>query len=154
MSSHDSVEYVGDTIIEHYRHDMYYADAISANGTPATPEAVTTPRSEIIVMSNLTERCHVNSQNNNIDSQTDDFVIFDGYIRKPTKRFNIRGFLPSKTENKIAAFVRGRGPKVNKVLIFHYEHKPTVVRLNIEDNDDAYLLNNPNFWPASIVCRL
>lgn len=86
---------------------------------------------------------HVNSA----DNQYDEFGLFNGHLIKPTKRF-----LPSITENKVATFLHGRGPKVTKVSIFRYEHKPTSIRLNIEDNENAYILNDPYFWPESIVC--
>lgn len=41
-------------------------------------------------------------------------------------------------------------------LKFQYlekKYKPTVIRLNVEDDDNVNLLDDPHFWPDGVICR-
>ena len=93
------------------------------------------------------EAC-VDNGEKNMDSE-----LFE-CVKKRTKRFYLGGFLPSVTKGMIAAYVNRRGPKVTFVQIFHNrKYNSVVVRLNIEDNTNAALVEDPYFWPYDIICK-
>ena len=85
------------------------------------------------------------------DSDNDDF---SQYVRRRTRRFFVGGFEPHVTENRIAAYVRSKGPTITKVSIFRNQRrKTTVVRVNVEDDEYAERLLFTDFWPRGITCR-
>ena len=86
----------------------------------------------------------------NDDDSLDEFVE---YSRKRTKRFYIKGFKSSITEDKLSTYVWNRGLKVTKVTIFRYSYKSPVIRLNVEISDDIQHIENPFFWPKGVTCR-
>lgn len=90
------------------------------------------------------------NDNGRVPEQFDDLGEF---VRKRTKRYYIGGFMPSITESKIHGYVTYKGPKVSKVTIFRNRLKPTVIRLNVEDDDNAHLVESEGFWPDGVVCR-
>jgi len=71
---------------------------------------------------------------------------FSQYVRRRTRRFFVL--------NRIAAYVRSKGPTITKVSIFcNQRRKTTVVRVNVEDDKYAELLLFTDFWPRDITCR-
>ena len=78
--------------------------------------------------------------------------ISDNKPKRP-KRFYIGGFLPSTTETKVALYLSRRGPKVSQESIFRNKYKPTVIRLNVEDDKNVTLLDDPEIWPDGVTCR-
>jgi len=93
-----------------------------------------------------------NPEPNKVDSEAGLFQHIKR--RKRTKRYYIGGFLPSVTENEIASYVSERGPKVSKVTIFrNRKYNTATIRLNVYDNQDTSLLEEPYFWPSGVSCR-
>ena len=89
-------------------------------------------------------------QNVNVE----EFTEFSDYIRKRPKSFYIGGFRNSIDENKIYRYVSRRGPKISKVSVYRSKaHDAAVIRLNVEDDLNVSLLNDPLFWPEGVVCR-
>ena len=93
------------------------------------------------------------TENESVSLENDIRFDISDYIRKRPKRFYIGGFLPSITETKVAMYVSRRGPKVSQVSIFRNKYKPTVIRLNVEDDENVTLLDDPEFWPDGVICR-
>ena len=85
----------------------------------------------------------------------DDDGDFVQYVKKTPRRYYLGGFLPSITEDKIARYVNRRGPTVTFVRIWHSKRnkRNVVIRLNIEDNASAALVESPAFWPRGVRCR-
>ena len=85
----------------------------------------------------------------------DDDGDFVQYVKKTPCRYYLGGFLPSITEDKIARYVNRRGPTVTFVRIWHSKRnkRNVVIRLNIEDNASAALVESPAFWPRGVRCR-
>ena len=82
------------------------------------------------------------------DSDNDDF---SQYVRRRTRRFFVGGFKPHVTKNRIAAYVRSKGPTITKVSIFRNQRrKTTVVPVNVEDDEYAERLLFTDFWPRGI----
>lgn len=100
-----------------------------------------------------TSRC-VNHNANDVD-ETDDDNDFSQFIKKRAKRYYLGGFKPTITRQRIENFVSRKGPTVTWVRIWHSRRNPNnvVIRLNVEDNQFAQLLENPAFWPRGVVCR-
>ena len=50
---------------------------------------------------------------------------------------------------------RARGIKVTWIRIWKSRRNPNsaVIRLNVEDNDQANLLERRSFWPRGVTCR-
>ena len=48
-----------------------------------------------------------------------------------------------------------RGPSVTWVRIWNSKRRPNnvIIRLNVEDNEYAQLLENRSFWPRGVTCR-
>jgi hypothetical protein len=70
------------------------------------------------------------------------------------KAFTSGGFRNSITENKVFRYVNTRGPKITKVSVFKSnKYDAAVVRLNVEDDMNVALLDDPLFWPEGVVCR-
>ncbi|MES9883124.1 MAG: hypothetical protein ABW185_19845, partial [Sedimenticola sp.] len=94
-----------------------------------------------------------------IDEQPSHGEVYDdndllAYVRKKPKRFYIGGFKPGITEDVIYRYVQKRGPTPTMVRIFPMRQRyGVVIRLNVEDDESAHLLDTPQFWPRKIVCR-
>lgn len=89
----------------------------------------------------------------NIDMDEDeDFVQF---VKKRVKRYYLGGFKPSITRQRIEHYVTKRGPTVTWVRIWNSKRRPdnVIIRLNVEDNDQARLLDSRSFWPKGVICR-
>ena len=92
----------------------------------------------------------LNSQNNRETEFTD---VCD-YVRKRPKSFYVGGFKNSINENKIYRHVTNRGLKLTKVSVFRSKRvDAAVVRVNIEDDSNVSLIDDPLFWPKGVVCR-
>ena len=83
----------------------------------------------------------------------EDFSDFHEHVRKRPRSFYIGGFRNSIDENKIYRFVSTKGPKISKVSVFRSKkHDAAVVRLNVEDDANVSLLDDPLFCPNGVVC--
>lgn len=80
---------------------------------------------------------------------------FEQYVKKRAKRFYLGGFKPTITRDVIANYVNIRGPTVTWVRIWTSKRNPNnvVIRLNVEDNYLAQLLESRSFWPRGVTCR-
>ena len=89
----------------------------------------------------------------NIDD--DDDADFIQYVKKKPRRYYLGGFYPEVTEDVIEHYVSKRGPTVSFVRIWHSKRnrRDVVIRLNIEDNGSADLVETPTFWPRGVRCR-
>ena len=103
---------------------------------------------------------------NNSPSELDAFVHrdeyddendadFAKYVKKKAKRYYLGGFVSSITWEKIARYVNRRGPSVSFIRIWHSRRnaRNIVIRLNVEDNEFADLVESPTFWPRGVTCR-
>ena len=65
------------------------------------------------------------------------------------------GFNNFINENKIAQYVRRRGPKLTKVNIFPCRNdvNSVIAQLNVEANTDSSLLETRGFWPRGVFCK-
>ena len=124
--------------------NVNFAKIIETIGTPDHP--VRNPYNNIPVI--VTQR----SDDEILDENEEDFSI---YVRNRTKRLFVGGFNNSINENKIAQYVRRRGPKVTKVNIFpcRRDVDSVVVQLNVEANADSSLLEMRGFWPRGVFCK-
>ena len=60
----------------------------------------------------------------------------------------------SVTEAKVSGFVNKQGPSVNKVSVFkNRKYNSVVVRLTIEDDINASLVDEPPFGPRGVICK-
>ena len=104
---------------------------------------------------------HINGSSRGRDDDSDhndeDDDDFEQYVKKRAKRFYLGGFLPSVTRQVIAKYIkkRARGIKVTWIRIWKSRRNPNsvVIRLNVEDNDQAKLLERRSFWPRGVTCR-
>ncbi len=82
-------------------------------------------------------------------------MTFAKHVRIPPKRYYIGGFKPSITEDKIYRYVTLRGPSVTMVRIFKSKRnqESVVIRLNVEPDVNANLIEQQYFWPQHVVCR-
>ena len=89
---------------------------------------------------------------NRSDDDDDDFVRF---VKKRAKRYYLGGFMPTVTRQDIAKYVRKRGPTVTWISIWRSKRNRNnvIIRLNVEDNDRAELLESSSFWPLGVTCR-
>ena len=107
----------------------------------------------------ITEHINGSSRGRDDDSDHDDENDddFEQYVKKKAKRFYLGGFLISVTRQVIAKYVkkRARGIKVTRIRIWKSRRNPNsvVIRLNVEDNDQAKLLERRSFWPRGVTCR-
>ena len=84
----------------------------------------------------------------------EDISDFHEYVRKRPRSFYIGGFRKDIDENKTYRFVSTRGPKISQVsVLWSKKHDAAVVRLNVEDDANVSLLDEPLFWPNGVVCR-
>ena len=99
----------------------------------------------------------VNFDHGDDDDDDDEDENFQQHIKfkKRTKRFFLGGFNTSITEDVISKYVSRRGPVVKWVSIWKSKRDPdnVVIRLNIEDNANAQLLEGSGFWPRGVRCR-
>ena len=74
---------------------------------------------------------------------------------KLAKRFYLGEFKPTVTRQVITSYVSKRGPTVTWVRIWKSKRNATnvVIRLNVEDNYLATLLESRSFWPRGVTCR-
>lgn len=82
----------------------------------------------------------------------DDFIRC---IKKKPRRFYLGGFKPEVTPTLIENYVNRHGPTVTWVRIWRSKRNPNsvVIRLNVEDNEYAQCVSDPNFWPRGVICR-
>ncbi|WAR27239.1 hypothetical protein MAR_012943 [Mya arenaria] len=87
-------------------------------------------------------------------SNDDDDDDFSQNVSKRTKRFFVGGFGPSITENKLEKYIRKRGPKVSRIVLNKTRYGNVIIRVNVEDDDNAsYMTDDPCFWPSDVTCR-
>ncbi len=71
-----------------------------------------------------------------------------------TKRYFVGGFKPSMSEAKLYRYVERRGVSVTTIRIFRQKrYRGIVIRLNVEANNNASLVEDPYFWPRGVTCR-
>ena len=94
----------------------------------------------------------VNEPSNKDDDDDADFIQ---YVKRKPRRYYLGGFYPEVTEDVIEHYVSKRGPTVSFVRIWHSKRnkRDVVIRLNIEDNGSADLVETPTFWPRGVRCR-
>ena len=80
---------------------------------------------------------------------------FAQYVRRKPKRYYLGGFLSSITHDKIARYVKRRGPTPSYISIWKSKRNVNnvVIRLNVEDNGLADWVLSPTFWPRGVTCR-
>ena len=125
---------------------------------------VTRPNERARTINELSENSiteHINGSRRDRDDDGDENDDgdddFEQYVKKRAKRFYLGGFLPSVTRHVIAKYIkkRARGIKVTWIRIWKSRRNPNsaVIRLNVEDNDQANLLERRSFWPRGVTCR-
>ena len=95
--------------------------------------------------------CHIQKISQFLLRMTSDLIYLIIY-RNAQNVFTL-GFLPSITATKVAMYVSRRGPKVSQVSIFRNKYKPILIRLNVEDDKNVTLLDDPKFWQDGVICR-
>ena len=91
----------------------------------------------------------IESQNNVSDD--DGFIE---HIRRRTVHYFVGGFKPSITENMVSQYVSKKGPKVTQVIVFrNYRYGTATVKLNVENDKNAVLLEDPYFWAEGLICK-
>ncbi|MES9880063.1 MAG: hypothetical protein ABW185_04200, partial [Sedimenticola sp.] len=105
-----------------------------------------------IDLSNIPTVCNrFPMSNSNIDLDDEDF---EKHVRKRTKRYFVGGFKPSMSEAKLYRYVERRGVSVTTIRIFRQKrYRGIVIRLNVEANNNASLVEDPYFWPRGVTCR-
>ena len=89
------------------------------------------------------------SQNNVCDDDG-----FTEHIRRRTVHYFVGGFKTSITENMVSQYVSQKGPKVTQVIVSrNHRFGTATVKLNVENDKNAGLLNDPYFWPQGLVCK-
>jgi len=138
--------------------DVAYADVTNRMGNAYNADQgrgsfVRDPR---FIPSRVTNRKQKVSNDKSLPSdntadQATDFL--SDYVRKKTKRFYLGGFNSNVTERVIGLHINDKGPKVTKINIFRSNFRPPVIRLNVEDDENVFLVSEPGFWPNGIVCK-
>ena len=81
---------------------------------------------------------------------------FTQYIRRRTKHYFVGGFKSSLTEKSMLFYIKRTNPKikVTHIQIFrNYKYDTASVKLNVEDNEFAVVLDDPYFWPRGLRCK-
>ena len=88
-------------------------------------------------------------------NNNDDDDDFQQFVKKKAKRYYLGGFKPSISRQRIENYVNRRGPTVTWIRIWNSKRRPNnvIIRLNVEDNDRAKLLESATFWPRGVTCR-
>jgi len=129
-------------------HSVTFAEIISKIGTPSAPRVNGIPV-------RVTERSDSDSsqiQDDHISTANDDFSV---HVRKRSKRFFIGGFKDTMTIQNMNAYVTDRGPRVTMIRRFQSKRSQddVIFRVNVEINDDVYLVEERGFWPRGVVCK-
>ncbi|MEW8546462.1 MAG: hypothetical protein AB2693_23335 [Candidatus Thiodiazotropha sp.] len=139
-----------------------YRDAISSSGATncrnVTGQAIATrvTRNTGSVNRNSDNYTYMGGHDEaDFDDDDDDDEGFVQFVKKRSQRYYLGGFKPSITRQRIEKYVNRRGPTVTWVRIWNSRRRPNnvIIRLNVEDNEYARLLESRTFWPRGVTCR-
>ena len=82
-------------------------------------------------------------------------MTFNSLSKRKQSGTTLGGFKPSISRQRIENYVNRRGPTVTWIRIWNSKRRPNnvIIRLNVEDNDRAKLLESATFWPRGVTCR-
>ena len=149
MNMHNTVH--TPNVLEHDSGLSSYRDVVSSTGSSSNFQNDTGQS----ISTRITRNAGCDNSCGNYERPEDDEDDFEQFVKKKAKRFYLGGFKPSITRQRIENYVNKRGPTVTWVRIWNSKRRPNnvIIRINVEDNDRAKLLESERFWPRGVTCR-